>query len=1294
MNAIPPKLKRISLIAALVLIGCQLAQATHIVGGELNYSCLGNDQYEISLTVYRDCFNGEALMDDPAYIAIFNAFHHIVDTLLISLEKVDTVFYYDDCFLIPDNICVETTTYVDTVTLAPIPGGYHIAYQRCCRNGTIVNVLNPLDVGATYDIILSYEAMLSCNSSPMIKEWPPTFVCVNEPIEYDHSAIDADGDSLVYELCVPFDGGIPIRDPRPKPAYPPPYFPIHWQWPNYSLNNLLGGVPLRIDPENGILTGTPNLVGQFVVGVCVKEYRNGRLLSSTRRDFQYNVIPCVDVTASFEAPDIQCDDLTVNFTNTSPTTNDFIWKFNDPGNRGAISTEKHPSFTFSDTGTYSITLITNPTSVCIDSTSRQVTLVKNSLKADFDFETFGCEDSLIIKLNDLSIDSLANIETWNWRLSGEKDTLSSNNQAPEFVIYNSQQITLDLTVSSDNNCTASSTAMLDAVVIRDTFSVSNFDTIRGCPNSTVQLNEIYNPNLVYNWLPVRGLVDPTVPNPVATVTEPTTYSVEIQDSSGQCLLDREIVIEVSPLVDSFDFQYQVTGCTDSVGLEITNLDNFSETDINSVHWDLTGEFENDSSQEFLPTFNLGQSQTVELSLTVNTVEGCASSLNKSFFASVLEDIEYVEKYTICAGESVVLESTSSPDYLFYQWSPGEGLNNTNISNPEASPTQTTVFQVTYSDSIQFCSVDKEVTVEVLRNPPELEINSNIECDGRIVRFVPNIKDTIHWEFGDGTNSIRSFFIDQLAHKFQEPGDYTIEIWMEKTGVCPDTISLPITLPEINIEALLDYEITECNENGASIILSDQSSVVHGEIATWDWRLNGETFSNEQNPSYLLDQPGQAIISLWISVGDELICQDSDAVDLTGLLISEDIPDALFSCFKEPLALNESFNDSYNYHWFPDSDLDDPFSPNPTATFEESQEVTVSISNDRGCVFNDTIQVNIAPEFEINSIGDFMVCVPDFNTELFAESEQAVRQWWLNDAGDTLTTASELVVTVNQDLSFLIEFEDKNGCKAEETIDITYNELIIPYDSLVKACAQKTLPLQAIDEVDDNLSFQWFPESSIISGGNSPNPVVDASTPNSFQFIATDPNGCITNGSISLVIIDTVPILDVLAEPDTIIAGEFTQLMATDDPDYFYSWIPEANLSDPNIFNPIAAPTETTTYTVGVLDEFGCTAAKEIDIYVLPAECGEPFIFVPSGFTPNGDGENDVLFVRGYFITEMDFMVYDRWGDLVFSSKNTDFGWDGTKNGENLPSGVYGFYLRAVCGNGDIYEKQGNVTLIR
>ena len=125
------------LIANLFFFG--RAYATHIVGGELNYRYLGGNNYQIRLTVYRDCFNGVPDFDNPAVVGFFDAGNSLQYSLsmpFISKIQIPPIIN-SPCLVPPANVCYEVSVYLDTINLPPLAGGYQMAYQRCCRNNTI-----------------------------------------------------------------------------------------------------------------------------------------------------------------------------------------------------------------------------------------------------------------------------------------------------------------------------------------------------------------------------------------------------------------------------------------------------------------------------------------------------------------------------------------------------------------------------------------------------------------------------------------------------------------------------------------------------------------------------------------------------------------------------------------------------------------------------------------------------------------------------------------------------------------------------------------------------------------------------------------------------------------------------------------------------------------------------------------------------------------------------------------------------------------------------------------------------
>ena len=93
-------------------------------------------------------------------------------------------------------------------------------------------------------------------------------------------------------------------------------------------------------------------------------------------------------------------------------------------------------------------------------------------------------------------------------------------------------------------------------------------------------------------------------------------------------------------------------------------------------------------------------------------------------------------------------------------------------------------------------------------------------------------------------------------------------------------------------------------------------------------------------------------------------------------------------------------------------------------------------------------------------------------------------------------------------------------------------------------------------------------------------------------------------------------------------------------------------------------------------------------------CDEPNVFVPNAFTPDGDGHNDIIYVEGNAITDVNFIIYNRWGEQVFNSNVKTNGWDGTYKGKACPPDVYGYYMTCRCADGNELKKKGNITLLR
>jgi PKD repeat protein len=374
-------------------------RATHIIGGDLTYRCLGNNLYEITLILRRDCINGQPPFDNPASVGIFDS-SGVLQTNLGKSGRLAMTFHPDDtlneilkknCGIIGGDVCVHTTTYRETLYLPYKDGGYILAYQRCCRNKTIQNIGSPLDVGTTYALMISDEALNVCNSSPSLSPYPPIYVCGGHPIQFNLQAHDAEGDSLVYAMCDPYSGASQAN-PQPAIPSPPPYLPVTFLAP-YSTKDMIGGIPpLQIDSHTGLMTGfAVNIVAQYLVAYCVQEYRNGKLLSTIRRDFQINVRICNSVPeADFDYTLDPCAfpvmlKIKDKSTDAFSVIDSWNWE-NVLHSLKQNSIEQNPVFQFTDTGIAKIRLVVHSRESCSDTLTRDIRI--RSVRPVFDSVSF------------------------------------------------------------------------------------------------------------------------------------------------------------------------------------------------------------------------------------------------------------------------------------------------------------------------------------------------------------------------------------------------------------------------------------------------------------------------------------------------------------------------------------------------------------------------------------------------------------------------------------------------------------------------------------------------------------------------------------------------------------------------------------------------------------------------------------------------------------------------------------------------------------------------------------------
>lgn len=468
--------------------------AAHIIGGDVVYKCINLDTvrrkttFDILFTMYRDSKGGGANFDTDAEFGLFKSDDGgntwIYERSFTSAPKdIGNVDYDNPCIIVPPNIGVEKAVYEFSFDLNWGTSIYQIAYQRCCRNGTITNIRDPGSTGAVFSIEINAAAITSCNNSPIYKKFPPIVICSGEPLKFDHSATDKEGDQLVYEFCAPLESGgrdgesgqgdaTSCMGVRPAPIRClPKYDEVQFLLPTYSSSNPVGGSPpMVIDNSTGLITGTPISIGQYVVGVCAKEYRDGKLLSTIRRDFQFNVTECQIAVDALVEPDLtRITNGYVEFTkvgevfkfkscgsNFIPFKNKSVLQSNIKGYRWELNidnkvdsfTTADLDYTFGKLGSYTGLMIVNPNlSNCSDTAKIEVEILP-SIKSDFVYEYDTCVAGPIT-FTDKSTASASNILSWNWQFNDVDDS-TLKDPTYEYRTPGSKSVTL--TTVDDNAC--------------------------------------------------------------------------------------------------------------------------------------------------------------------------------------------------------------------------------------------------------------------------------------------------------------------------------------------------------------------------------------------------------------------------------------------------------------------------------------------------------------------------------------------------------------------------------------------------------------------------------------------------------------------------------------------------------------------------------------------------------------------------------------------------------------------------------------------------------------------------
>lgn len=556
-----------------------------------------------------------------------------------------------------------------------------------------------------------------------------------------------------------------------------------------------------------------------------------------------------------------------------------------------------------------------------------------------------------------------------------------------------------------------------------------------------------------------------------------------------------------------------------------------------------------------------------------------------------------------------------------------------------------------------------------------------------------------WLFGNGDESTD----ENPEYEYDEPGTYEVTLIVSDSEACnlADTITKEVeVLPPFTLD--VPNQIVSCLDDTLSVTAETNGT---GNLFQWstDPDFNEILLEGPDDSTFVYTEGELTTIYLLASNGS---CESVEEIILAPAPVAEfDIPDTTF-CNTPIIDLSITVTNGYDIVdvlWIPEElVVDGQGTSTATISLDFPVNVSAIVSTDFGCETGPKITL-ANYDIELEASPDTLTCENnpiDIGATSFGTAESFI---WSNnpDFSNILNPGGDSTITVTPtNVTFYYVLADNNGCSLVDTVAVSLLSAGTSISQDQYICAGDTATIVVTNDFPGNeLTHTWEPEELIISGQGTNFIQAIVTEPTTFFVSSSTAQGCVVDNSTTVFVSDLGNLsIEATADPQNINPGTSSELQvipAIDD--YIYQWSPPDFLNTDFGTSPISTPPGTITYVVTITDvgEGGfCAKSDSVTIFVFDAVCGEPTIFVPNTFTPNDDGENDELFVRGNNITEMKFSVFNRWGEKVFETTDQSLGWDGTYQGKLANPAVFVYQLEVVCGDGQEYFTKGNVTLIR
>ena len=797
-------------------------------------------------------------------------------------------------------------------------------------------------------------------------------------------------------------------------------------------------------------------------------------------------------------------------------------------------------------------------------------------------------------------------------------------------------------------------------------------------------------SVTYAWFPTIGLSDSTISNPLVNVEAEKQYTLIISKNGCADTLKQTVF--------PFLFDYEIE---DGVGCEGEGFGAVFEGDGNfeKYFWS-SNKFFSDTLNDFPFDNNLVDSPLVKgvNMYYIRAYDNNGCEVQDSLIIWGAGGFYENTTDSICFGDTVVFSDTSLNSLVVgYNWQPSDSIYQKLQDSIIVIPNVTQIYSL-YKNFGLRCFDTLIFPVEVVNNQP-IEMLDIVVCNEYTIEVTAdtnNIYVPIYWSSNnlltDTLNASRTFAF--------QPNIGLDTLYIEYTDTFGCKYTKDFKIENLNFKVKTTSDSIACNKVFPTIEITNFDA---GSMVDLHWESTSK-FTTDSTLPITSIEAADFYNRAWISVSDTNGCFDSDTVIILNLAIEDyKLPDTSI-CEGDYLKIGIPVDSTSNglFNWIPSGLVSNDTIANPVVLGNDTMQYGLIIDNG-SC--RDTIYqtVNIS-NVSLEAFGDTSFCneLPIIKVANF--TKLGLTHLWSIDRNftDTISSGVDLSEIDIQaeigDQTIYVKVYDSIGCKAIDSVFMQVNEYDLTFENNLESCLGKYIGVVPNGyENYDSVQFIWGPSPILITPVNDTNALlIGPSGSYVIPVTSTSAYGCTDTDYVNITIasFDTNSV-GLITSMDTLINNETAVLTATPS-GLSYLWEPNEAVISQNGNQATVKISEETTFTVEISDPVvsKCFRKDSVSIFFIDSKCEDPYIYVPNAFTPNGDGENDVLFVRGRNITDLYFAVFNRWGEKVFETNNQSNGWDGSFRNRSSDPAVFDFYIKYKCGAGIEYFQKGNITLIR